>query len=526
MDAHIDSPSRGRRRDRRPAGHDGSQALRTLVALTLSLTALSCTRTCEICQPKVEPIVAPSTCGNADEITFSKIKAAISGAEGPPEVLLLSGGGSYGAWGAGFLNGWSDPSAPSVRPKFEVVTGSSTGAILGTWAFIGPRADPCAKCAYTQTDDDDVYVKTFPWMWLQPWRWHEIKPWVSVKNLAPLRGMLKLYTSIDEVEEVARIYRDEGRVFLVGTVDIDLSGFCLWDMGKLAAPLLTTKDEAARQKVYDRYIDVITASCSNPIVFNPTYIDGDMHVDGGVRHQIFSSALLNPIIINGMAHWTPKPMADGGGFGSYPGPPGPSYCTPCSSGPPASPTPSAAGAGPSARSIASVPEPATAKTGSTTSASPFMSLDSDCIAGGKDGRPQVYAIVNGPMVTPRVCTSEDIYNIGQRAMTVMEIQAMVGNLYQAREQYTPKMPGDTRWNFCVTHIPNETEVWPYADTFPKAEMQALFAQAEEKAKSADPWLAELPGGGVSPLPCKRSVPLQPGTPAAKSTSPWRPHRGR
>ena len=41
--------------------------------------------------------------------------------------LMLSGGGSYGAWGSGFLNGWAH-NAAQERPRFDLVTGSSTGA--------------------------------------------------------------------------------------------------------------------------------------------------------------------------------------------------------------------------------------------------------------------------------------------------------------------------------------------------------------------------------------------------------------
>jgi hypothetical protein len=39
------------------------------------------------------------------------------------QVLELSGGGQYGAFGAGFLNGWSEQ---GTRPQFDLVTGIST----------------------------------------------------------------------------------------------------------------------------------------------------------------------------------------------------------------------------------------------------------------------------------------------------------------------------------------------------------------------------------------------------------------
>src|SRR5215211_1075547 len=41
----------------------------------------------------------------------------------PRNVLALSGGGAYGAFTAGVLNGWS---RADTRPEFDVVTGIST----------------------------------------------------------------------------------------------------------------------------------------------------------------------------------------------------------------------------------------------------------------------------------------------------------------------------------------------------------------------------------------------------------------
>ena len=51
-------------------------------------------------------------------------------------ILALSGGGPDGAYGAGLLNGWSES---GTRPKFKVVTGISTGAIIAPLAFLGPK---------------------------------------------------------------------------------------------------------------------------------------------------------------------------------------------------------------------------------------------------------------------------------------------------------------------------------------------------------------------------------------------------
>jgi hypothetical protein len=61
-----------------------------------------------------------------------------TGAEFVFDVLVLSGGGAKGAFGAGFMEGWGTlPPGPNARPDFDIVTGVSTGALISPYAFIG-----------------------------------------------------------------------------------------------------------------------------------------------------------------------------------------------------------------------------------------------------------------------------------------------------------------------------------------------------------------------------------------------------
>ncbi len=58
------------------------------------------------------------------------------------DFLLLSGGGDHGAFGTGFLLGWANvPPGASALPKFDGVSGVSTGALIAPFAFLGTRAD-------------------------------------------------------------------------------------------------------------------------------------------------------------------------------------------------------------------------------------------------------------------------------------------------------------------------------------------------------------------------------------------------
>lgn len=64
---------------------------------------------------------------------FQSIKAAAG--DGPINILALSGGGFGGAYGAGVLVGLS---RAHTRPRFELVTGISAGALIASFAFLGP----------------------------------------------------------------------------------------------------------------------------------------------------------------------------------------------------------------------------------------------------------------------------------------------------------------------------------------------------------------------------------------------------
>src|SRR5215469_2968842 len=71
----------------------------------------------------------------------------------PAPYLAISGGGDDGAYGAGFLNGWSQS---GTRPQFKLVTGVSTGALIGPFAVLGKDYDPDLKLLYTSVSQKDI----------------------------------------------------------------------------------------------------------------------------------------------------------------------------------------------------------------------------------------------------------------------------------------------------------------------------------------------------------------------------------
>jgi len=190
------------------------------------------------------------------------------------DLLALSGGGSYGAFGAGVLCGWS---ARGTRPDFKVVTGVSTGSLQATPAFLGSEYDGLMKRLYTEITNSDIYEKR-----------SLIGGLVAdgTMDTAPLRRLLDAAIDDKVLAAVAAKHARGHRLF-VGTTNMDASDFVMWDMGAIAS----SRRPDARQ----RYIDVLVASCSVPVLFPPVYFDVnvggtkyyEMHADGGAEAQVF-----------------------------------------------------------------------------------------------------------------------------------------------------------------------------------------------------------------------------------------------
>lgn len=68
--------------------------------------------------------------------------------------LALSGGGPNGAFGAGFLKGWT---ATGKRPVFKIVTGVSTGALIAPYAMLGSQYDDALREFYTTTTSRHIF---------------------------------------------------------------------------------------------------------------------------------------------------------------------------------------------------------------------------------------------------------------------------------------------------------------------------------------------------------------------------------
>ena len=191
--------------------------------------------------------------------------------------LALSGGGGDGAFGAGILCGWTEA---GTRPRFKLVTGISTGALIAPFAFLGPEYDAKLKEAYTTISDKDIY--TVPSLLKLVLNLGRIEAAASTEPLAELLERL-----IDEnMLQAIAAEHNKGRRLLVGTTQLDAQRQVIWNMGAIAASGHPDAPKLFRQ--------ILRASASIPVAFNPVYIKvkaggqeyDEMHVDGGVRAEV------------------------------------------------------------------------------------------------------------------------------------------------------------------------------------------------------------------------------------------------
>jgi len=193
-------------------------------------------------------------------------------------ILAISGGGSNGAFGAGLLTGWTKRGA---RPEFDVVTGISTGALMSTFAFLGPDYDD-QLYIYTRISDQNIYSRRSLLSWLKN---------DAMTDTTPLRELVAEMIDEEILDRVAMQYH-AGRRLFIGTTNLDSNTFTLWDMGAIAA-----SDRADR---LERYRSVVLASASAPVIFSPVYIKVEgtdrtywqMHADGGMKEGIMTYGVL------------------------------------------------------------------------------------------------------------------------------------------------------------------------------------------------------------------------------------------
>jgi predicted acylesterase/phospholipase RssA len=205
----------------------------------------------------------------------AELAAMFAGIYGKPHsYLAISGGGANGAYGAGFLVGWT---AAGTRPEFTMVTGVSTGALIAPFAYLGAEYDDELEALYTTMSTKDIAVMK-----------GLLKGFFSdaMADTTPLRRLIETYVS-DEVIAAIAVQHRRGRRLWIGTANLDVGRSVVWDLGAIAA----SGDPGRTRLIHD----VLQASAAIPVAFPPVLIRveasgrtyDEMHVDGGTAQQVF-----------------------------------------------------------------------------------------------------------------------------------------------------------------------------------------------------------------------------------------------
>ncbi len=203
----------------------------------------------------------------------SKREGGASSTHPNRNILCLSGGGSFGAYSAGVLVGWSER---GDRPQFDVVTGISTGALIAVPAFLGPRYDEHMKQFYTTLKSDDLFkIRLVLGLFGE-----------ALADTTPLKRRIDAFLTAEVMHDLAQAHR-EGRRLYIGTTEQEGRRFVVWDIGAIAE----------RNGPGDRtlIVNILLGSSAAPGFFPAAKIavsvDGvpytERHVDGGVSQALF-----------------------------------------------------------------------------------------------------------------------------------------------------------------------------------------------------------------------------------------------
>jgi Patatin-like phospholipase len=192
----------------------------------------------------------------------------------PPviDILIVSGGGDWGAFGAGFLKGWQKVPAqnPLAKPEFDAVTGVSTGTLIAPFAFLGDEQSiDEIENLYRNPGAD--WVKQRGILFFLPDN-------ISFAEVPGLEREIRNHITMDLVRRVASASAD-GRLVAVNTTNLDDGTSRVFDLGAEA-------QRAVNENNLDRIHSIMLASAGIPGAFPFRMIDDQLYVDGGVTGNI------------------------------------------------------------------------------------------------------------------------------------------------------------------------------------------------------------------------------------------------
>jgi len=256
------------------------------------------------------------------------------------ENLVLSGGGKWGAFGAGFLHQFAQEYG---LPDYRIVTGISTGALQSAFVFVGNELVPEAAAGRRYRADTDTllradepqptgapggrtYLDDLPLAYRISRSQTVVDLYISRpssptlfdgitilrrgtgSDLNGLRRRLQTLVGDDMLAAIAAAgdNMENERKLYVGLVDMDSGKPFAVDMTALVSGW-AAKEDKAKHQIRNCFHDILVASSSEPLVARPVFIrfksepgrrfPTGMFMDGGLRHGVFLREVANSRVL-------------------------------------------------------------------------------------------------------------------------------------------------------------------------------------------------------------------------------------
>lgn len=201
--------------------------------------------------------------------------------DGRFDILVLSAGGSDGAYGAGALKGMTQS---RNRADYEVITGVSTGSLIAPFAFVGPEMDDALEELYASGVLGNALGRP------------SVISAVRGSSLYPARRVPRFMKRYVNEELLTRIAAEhaKGRRLLVATANLDANQLTIWDMGRIAT--------AGGEENLELFRKVLRGAIAIPGALPPAEISTqtggrtitELHGDAGVLSYFYVDTDLVP----------------------------------------------------------------------------------------------------------------------------------------------------------------------------------------------------------------------------------------
>lgn len=170
----------------------------------------------------------------------------------PLQLLAVSGGVAGAPFTAGLLVGWSHT---GTRPLFDQVTGISSGSLIGTYAFLGPKYDAQMQhLILSMTSADLIKFRPLRCMLFDG----------SFGCAKPAEQLIQRAFDDNLIADLRQAYA-EGRRLYVGTMNLETKRLAIWDLGAIAS--------SGRPDANDLVRKVLLAAVSWPGAVPPVPFD-------------------------------------------------------------------------------------------------------------------------------------------------------------------------------------------------------------------------------------------------------------